>query len=267
MSEPATNNSGCFTSLMVLLAAIFGSLVSANGSAFTPLLPPQPTEIAMHVDLAPSVENFTPEELQLAADVITKRLDGLALEPTSVEIVDGALIRVGLPPLENLDDVVQTLSSRGLLEFVDFSDIPDYPAWTGSEILTTGQGDHPISETAAPNPTTNQPFVTIISGNDVEDASANLNEQFSQWQVSITFNETAGSIFGEYTRNNIGKPLAIVLDGKVLLIPVIQLELGREAVIQGNFTEADTRRLAVQLGAGALPFALTVQVINGDFSR
>jgi len=252
---------------MVLLAAIFSSLVSANGSAFTPLLPPQPTEIAMHVDLAPSVENFTSEELQLAADVITKRLAGLALEPTSVEIVDGALIRVGLPPLENLDDVVQTLSSRGLLEFVDFSDIPDYPAWTGSEILTTGQGDHPISETAAPNPTTNQPFVTIISGTDIESATAFLDTQFSQWTVLITLSEAAGNTLGDYTRDVIGKPMAIVLDGKVLIAPVINQELGREAVIQGNFTEADTRRLAVQLGAGALPFALTVQVIDGNFGR
>lgn len=266
MSEAGNNNSGCFTSLFVLLAAIFSSLVAASGSAFTPLTPP-PNEIVIHVDLAPSVENFTSEELKLAADVVSNRLTGLGLEPTSVEIVDDQLIRVGLPPLENLDDIVQTLSSRGLLEFVDFSNVTGYEAWTGREIVTTGQGNYPISDTAAQNPATNQPFVTIISGTDVQSAITNLDEQFNQWQVFITFNDLATSTFSEYTRNNIGKPMAIVLDGKVLIIPVINQELGREAVIQGNFTEAEARRLGVQLGAGVLPFALVVQVIDGNFSR
>lgn len=265
MSEPATTGNGCLTYLLTFLAAIFGAFMAAGNTAISPFTPSN--EIAIYVTLAPSVESFTEAELQQAADVVTKRLGGLGFESATVEIVDNQAIKIGLPPLDNLDDVVQTLSSRGLLEFVDFSDVNDYAAWTGREILTTGQGDHPISDAAARNPTTNQPFITVLLGQDVEWASALLNEQYSDWQVSITLTELAEDIFREYTRNHIGKPLGIVLDGKVLSIPVINQELGREAVIQGNFTEAEARRLGVQLGAGALPFALVVQVIRGDFSR
>ncbi len=264
MSEPATTSNGCFTYLLTFLVAIFGAFMAAGNIAINPLITPS-TDIAIYVSLVPSVESFTEAELQYSADVITKRLDGLGFETATVEIIDATIIKIGLPPLDNLDDVVLTLSSRGLLEFVDFSDVPDYAAWTEREILTTGQGDHPISDTAAVNPTTNQPFITVFLGEDVEAASAGLDDQFGQRQVSLTFTELAGNILREYTRTHIRKPLGIVLDGKVLSIPIIQSELGREAVIQGNFTEEETRRLAVQLGGGALPFALVVNVIRGDF--
>jgi preprotein translocase subunit SecD len=56
--------------------------------------------------------------------------------------------------------------------------------------------------------------------------------------------------------------LAIVLDAKVLSVPIIQAEISTQAVIAGNFTKQDTRRLAVQLGSGALPFEMQMTSIQ-----
>jgi preprotein translocase subunit SecD len=181
------------------------------------------------------------------------------------------MINVGLPQVENSDDVVKTLSARGLLEFVDFSEVPDIGEWTDREIVTTGQGDHLISEAASKNPMTNAPFETVLTGEGVQSALASFNQDYGgQWQVTTKFSDEAGKILGDYTRNHLGKPLAIVLDGKVLSIPIIQAEISTEAVITGNFIEQDVKRLAVQLGGGALPFAMQAQrfrvsVLRGDF--
>lgn len=268
MSEPTTPTGGCFTPILMLLAAIFGSFMAAFSGSSSTLV--SPTEIVTHVSLAP-VGAFTTDELQQASSVISKRLNGLGLSTATVEVVDNKIIRVGLPQVENTDDVIETLSARGLLEFVDFSDVPDIGVWTGREIVTTGQGDHPISENASQNPVTNAPFETVLTGDGVQSANAVLNQDFGgQWQVNVEFSDKAGKVLGDYTRSHIGKSLAIVLDGKVLSVPIIQAEISTQAVIAGNFTEQETKRLAVQLGSGALPFEMQAQifrvsVLRGDF--
>jgi protein-export membrane protein SecD len=265
MSEPS-GSSGCLTPILMLLAAIFGSFMAAFSSASS--LSIAPTDIVTHVSLAP-VGSFTSDELNQAAVVIQKRLNGLGLSTATVNVSGNTSIEVGLPQIENLDDVLKTLSARGLLEFVDFSDVPNTGEWTDREILTTGQGEHPISETAEKNPVTNQAFETVLTGDGVKSATAESNEQFGgQWQVTIKFSDEAAKVLGDYTRAHLGKALAIVLDGKVLSVPIIQAEISSQAVIAGNFTEEDVKRLAVQLAGGALPFemhARAISVLRGDF--
>ncbi len=260
MSEQS--GSGCLTSIVMLIAAIFGSFMAAFNSSSSNLVDlSNAAEIVTHVTLAP-VGAFTPNELQQAKDVITKRLAGLDLSTATVEVVDDKTISVGLPQVENLDEVVETISTRGLLEFVDFSDVPDYAQWKGREILTTGQGDHPVSTSSSLNPTTNKPFETVLTGTDILSVSAELNQQFSQWQVNVTFSDEAGKILGDYTRTHTGKPLGIVLDGKPVSIPIVQAEISTQVVIVGNFTEQETKRLAVQLNGGVLPFEMQVEAIQ-----
>ena len=263
MAEPS--RSGCFTQFVMFLAAILGMYMAAFHTSSSTSVPP--TEITTTVVLAP-VGNFTADELNQAAAVIQKRLNGLDLSAASVETAD-ASIRLGLPQVENQDDVLKTLVARGLLEFVDFSDVSDIGMWNGRDILTTGQGDHPISATAEKNPVTNKPFETVLTGDGVKSATSTLSQQFGdQWQVAVEFSDEAGKVLGDYTRTHLGKALAIVLDGKVLSVPIIQAEISTQAVITGNFTEQDTKRLAVQLGSGALPFemqARAISILRGDY--
>ncbi len=259
MSEPS-QSSGCFTLILTLVAAIFGSFMAAFSTSSS--LSITPTEIVIHVSLAP-VGTFTTDELQHAATVITKRLNGLDLSTATVEIIADKSINLGLPQVENLDDILATLSARGLLEFVDFSDVPNIGEWKDREIVTTGQGEHPISDTAFKNPVTNAPFETVLTGEGVQSATSLLNQDFGgQWQVSVEFTDEAGKILGDYTSAHLGKPLGIVLDGKVLSVPTIQAEISTQAVIAGNFTEQETKRLAVQLGSGALPFEMQVESVQ-----
>jgi protein-export membrane protein SecD len=66
-------------------------------------------------------------------------------------------------------------------------------------------------------------------------------------------------MFGEVTRDNVGKPFAIVLDNKVISAPVIREAIvGGSGQISGNFTVQQANDLAILLRAGALPAPLNV---------
>jgi preprotein translocase subunit SecD len=256
MSE-TSGSGGCSVWAFVVVAALFVSFIAAihNLSSYIGT-PTPPSKITTTFVLEP-VGTFSTDDLNQAATVIRKRLKKLLISSATVEVSGDPAIQVGLPQVDNLDDVLKTLTARGLLEFVDFSDISELGTWAGNGILTTGQGDHPISDQAAKNPVTNKPFVTVMTTSDVYSATAVLMND--QWAVSINFTDSGANTLQAFTRNHIGKALAIVVDGKILSMPVIQSELSEGATITGNFTDQSAHQLAIQIGGGALPFEMTVR--------
>jgi len=77
--------------------------------------------------------------------------------------------------------------------------------------------------------------------------------------VDFEFNVKGAVTFARITRENIGKPFAIVLDNKVLSAPVIRTEIpGGRGQITGNFRLEEANRLALLLRSGALPAALSL---------
>ena len=77
--------------------------------------------------------------------------------------------------------------------------------------------------------------------------------------VSFRFDTVGGRRFGKATTENVGRPFAIVLDGKVISAPVIQTAiLGGAGIISGNFTVQEVQDLSLLLRAGALPAPLQV---------
>jgi preprotein translocase subunit SecD len=79
------------------------------------------------------------------------------------------------------------------------------------------------------------------------------------WQVAIEFNAKGTRIFGEVTEQNVGKQLAIILDGNLYSAPRINERIpGGRAVITGQFTVEEARDLAIVLRAGALPAPVSI---------
>ena len=90
------------------------------------------------------------------------------------------------------------------------------------------------------------------------DVSADPNSM-GNWQVAIEFTATGTRIFGEITEQNVGRRLAIILDGTVYSAPRINERIpGGRAVITGQFTVDDARDLAIVLRAGALPAPVVI---------
>ena len=97
----------------------------------------------------------------------------------------------------------------------------------------------------------------MVSGELLENASAGF-DQNNRPAVNFQLNAEGGRRFGRVTGENIGRPFAIVLDGKVVSAPVIQSQIFGSGQITGNFNVAETNELALILRAGALPAPLII---------
>ncbi|WP_270937161.1 protein translocase subunit SecD [Falsiroseomonas oryzae] len=98
-----------------------------------------------------------------------------------------------------------------------------------------------------------------VDGANLNDARAGQDSRNGEWVVNFTFDSVGTRRFAEVTRNNVGRPFAIVLDDKVITAPVIREPItGGRGQISGSFTAQSANDLAVLLRAGALPAPLTV---------
>jgi preprotein translocase subunit SecD len=101
--------------------------------------------------------------------------------------------------------------------------------------------------------------VPVVQGDDLVDAQPGFDQRTNEPIISFRFNQSGARKFGNFTKDNVGRPFAIVLDNKVLSAPVIREPiLGGTGQISGSFTVESANTLAVQLRSGALPTKLTV---------
>src|SRR5882724_5094979 len=100
----------------------------------------------------------------------------------------------------------------------------------------------------------------LLTGAELTRAEVQADpNSMGNWQVAIEFTATGARIFGEVTEQNVGKHLAIILDGNVYSAPRINERIpGGRAVITGQFAIEEARDLAIVLRAGALPAPVVV---------
>lgn len=99
---------------------------------------------------------------------------------------------------------------------------------------------------------------TYVGGKSLTKAETTF-DQFGKAAVSLSFNSEGAQLFDSATAMNVGKQIAIVLDGVVISAPVVQQRIsGGNAQITGKFTTEEANRLAIMLRAGALPVNVEV---------
>ncbi|MDB5292751.1 MAG: secD secF [Phycisphaerales bacterium] len=97
------------------------------------------------------------------------------------------------------------------------------------------------------------------------DARADSNPQTAELVVDFTFDPQGGAYFGDLTQKNIGRPMAIVLDGKVISAPNINSQIHENGQItggKGGFTHTELDYLVSTLKAGSLPARLADEPIS-----
>lgn len=98
----------------------------------------------------------------------------------------------------------------------------------------------------------------VLTGKDLKDAKAQVS-QGNQAVVGLEFSEEGGQKFADLTARNIGKQIAIVLDGEVLTAPVVQEAItGGRAQISGSRNVEEAEHLAILLRSGSLPVKIEV---------
>jgi len=186
-----------------------------------------------------------------AIEIVGRRVNETGVNEPTIQRQGADRILVQLPGLGDPERIISLLGKTAQMTFhlVDLS-------------ATGNNGRAPAGSKRLPgleegDGTTVIKNRVMVSGENLEDAQAT----FSQGQpvVSIRFNGLGGKQFGKVTSENVGRPFAIVLDGKVISAPRINEPiLGGSAIISGSFTTQGAQDLALLLRAGALPAPLNV---------
>jgi preprotein translocase subunit SecD len=99
---------------------------------------------------------------------------------------------------------------------------------------------------------------TYVTGKSLQDAKTSF-DNLGRPVVTLEFDKEGARQFEEATATNVGRRIAIVLDGKVISAPVVQERIsGGNAQISGSFTTDEAQRLAIMLRAGALPVPVEI---------
>ncbi|MFD1701390.1 protein translocase subunit SecD [Methylopila henanensis] len=190
-------------------------------------------------------------------EVVRRRVDQLGTVEPSIQRQGADRILVQVPGLENPQRLKDILGQTAKLEFrlVD----PNFPVGqppsgaipSGSELLYEEGGGQNIPVVVERR--------VIVSGEDLQDAQPSFEQNTREPVVSFRFNNRGAQAFAQVTRENVGRPFAIVLDNKVISAPVIREPItGGQGQISGSFTVESANDLSVLLRAGALPAPLNV---------
>ena len=218
----------------------------------------------LRIVLEADVENPTLDDLEKARTVLENRINALGVAEPLIQIQGQKRIVVELPGLSQADQdrALKLIGQRAVLEFRIVKE--------GATGTTVAQ----INQALRENPRLNREELEkdlikpedlgppLLTGADLADARAVFDE-FGRPQVSLTFAPEGAKKFEEVTRQNIGKRLAIVLDGRVYTAPVIRQAItGGQAVIEGLSSVEEASEIALVLRSGSLPVPLKVAEIR-----
>ncbi|NTU99295.1 protein translocase subunit SecD [Candidatus Falkowbacteria bacterium] len=100
---------------------------------------------------------------------------------------------------------------------------------------------------------------TELTGKNLSHATVEFNPNDNSPQVGLEFNDEGAKQFEAITGRNVGKPVAIFLDGDIISQPTVNEAIkGGKAVISGKFDVKTAKLLAQRLNAGALPVPITL---------
>lgn len=197
------------------------------------------------------------EAMSTARQIVENRVNGLlGVGEATVQQAGDRRILVELPGEQDPETALNTLKETGLLEFVDMGSTP---LQSGTSIKTDfgAESTPTLTETNAVTPT-ERIWHTVMTGSALKDVQVTV-DQVGKPQVAFELTSEGSKKFAEYTSNNVGKYLAIVLDKRIISVPVINSPITQgNGVIQGQFTSEEANQLAVQLRYGSLPIPLKV---------
>lgn len=222
----------------------------------------------------PAETAVTPEQMSTATRIIENRVNGLGVSESVVQQAGDRRIVVELPGEKDPEKALATLRQTSLLEFVDFAGLTpaeievavENPIITDSDSSATGgsapsSGEPSASDTLTSTAQTVTPrvFRTVMTGAALKTARVERDPTTGEVQIAFELQPDGAAIFKDYTTNNVGEILAIVLDKRVISYPQIRNPIpDGQGVISGGFTLEEANALANNLRYGALPVPLRI---------
>ena len=180
------------------------------------------THVVLEAEDTPEAQ-VNDDAMQRVVKIMEKRVNELGLTEPIIQREGARRVIIELPGIKDPDKAIQTIGKTAMLEFKD------------------EEGN------------------TVLTGTDLKDAQAATNQQNGQNVVNLEFSDEGAKKFADLTLKNVGRTIAILLDGEVLTAPNVREPiLGGKAEITGQKTLEEAQQLAVLLRSGALPVKVNI---------
>lgn len=213
---------------------------------------------AVYTELA--LDQMRKNVIEQSIEIVRRRVDETGTREPDIQRQGDDRILLQVPGLQDPEHLKRLLGKTAKLSFHLLDETAPFPDNGRSPVPPGSMRLKGYQYESAPNSNTGSYVIkrrVMLTGELLVDARAT----FSQGQpvVSFRFNNLGAKKFGDITRDNVGKPFAIVLDGQVISAPVIREPiLGGSGQISGSFTTQEANDLALLLRAGALPAPLHI---------
>ncbi len=195
------------------------------------------------------------DSMSALRDVIERRVNLFGVSEPVVQVQHGGFVSgvageqliVDLPGVTDIKQAIEMIGQTPLLEFKT-----EAPAGTPQNATVDKDGKVTLD--------INSKFVsTELTGRYLQKATLEFDTNTREPKVSLQFNDVGTKLFAEITKNNVGKMVAIYLDGSPISTPVVREEIPNgQAVISGSFTPTEAKLLVGRLNSGALPVPISL---------
>ena len=169
------------------------------------------------------VAKVNDDAMNRVVTIMEKRVNSLGLTEPIIQREGERRVIIELPGVKDPDAAIKTIGKTAVLEFKD------------------EEGN------------------TVLTGEDLKDAQAATNQQNGQNVVNLEFTDEGAKKFADLTTKNVGRTIAILLDGETLTAPNVREPiLGGKAEISGQKSLEEAQNLAIVLRSGALPVKVNI---------
>ncbi|MEO8065717.1 MAG: protein translocase subunit SecD [Candidatus Doudnabacteria bacterium] len=198
------------------------------------------THLVYEGDLKNIPSEVQGDAMSSARDVIERRVNAIGVSEPLVQVSGSNRLIVELPGVKDINQAIALIGQTPFLEFREEN--PNPPNVTPDK-----NGQVTLSADDAFK-------ATGLSGKQFKRATLEFDQRTGLPQVSLQFDAEGTKLFSDITTRNVGKRIAIFLDGQILSSPTVNTPItDGQAVITGQFTVAEAKDLVTRLNAGALP--------------
>ena len=235
ISDPAERDKA-YALLQSLSQPIGGPLAGGNGRT----LDVTETDSGVQLTLTDAaIADKVRHAVTQSIEVLNRRINAMGTKETVVERQGSSRILIEVPGLQDTTRLKQIIGQTAKLDFQLVADPGDPPNEVETLPMQKGGGTITVQKRI------------MVDGADLVDAQQSFDQQTGEPDVTFRFNLRGAQKFGLVTSENVGRPFAIVLDGKVISAPVIRSPItGGTGQITGNFTLDEASSLAILLRAG-----------------
>lgn len=214
------------------------------------------THLVYKADVSQVYDSEVNDSMNALRDVIERRVNAFGVAEPQVQIQDGGFSNAGeqrlLVDLPGVTDVAEAIKMIGQTPTLDFRiENPNKDAPQEATVDANGQ--------VVIDPYASQYIKTELTGRYLDKAVLEFNQTTGEPVVGLQFDAEGSKLFEKITGENIGKTVAIFLDGAPISIPTVNEAItGGQAQISGNFRPEEAKLLVGRLNSGALPVPISL---------